>query len=178
MKLKCSVKWSPAKPFSKHWTSTKNVAFGWLSLFVPMVSQLTELLEMTAGLTCFSSLSILLSSPSLSVFLILLSCSRKTQSPQRYSRLFQMSRQTLYTFFGIHSSSLNLGGSRKEKKKRKKPAGSVWMKGWRGRKVKALFDLTGFSRGKIKRQPGKNIQGPGWSLGFTRGRRPSGRAPR
>lgn len=48
--------------------------------------------------------------------------------------------------------------------------------GTRGQKVKASFDLTGFSWGKIKRQPGKNIQGPRWSLGFTQGRRPRGRA--
>ena len=32
MKLKCLEKWSTAKPFSKHWSSTKNVVFGWLSV--------------------------------------------------------------------------------------------------------------------------------------------------
>lgn len=42
-------------------------------------------------------------------------------------------------------------------------------KGMREQEFKAFFDLKNFSQGKIKRQPGKNIQGPRWSLGFSRG---------
>lgn len=60
---------------------------------------------------------------------------------------------------------LNLGGSSKRRS------------GWRfsGWEAEARFDVTASSWGKIKRQPGINIQGPRQSLGLTRGRRPSGK---
>lgn len=68
----------------------------------PMISRPTELLGMTAGLTSLF--------PSLSPAVI------KLKALRRYSWLFQMSRQTLYTFPGIHSSFLNLGGLKEKRR--------------------------------------------------------------
>ena len=90
----------------------------WMVISLGSHSITNEILEMTANLTCFF---LSLNSLVISLFFPLfppLPCSYKTQSPQRYGWLFQMSRQTLYTFLALYSSSLNLGGSKKSRQGR------------------------------------------------------------
>lgn len=78
----------------------------------------TDWVSGNPDLLFFSLHSLVLSSSFL--LLSLLPCGHKAQSPPRNSWLFQMSGQTLYTFSCIHSSSLNLGGSRKKKSQQRR----------------------------------------------------------